>query len=112
MQLIDENNCCTLEEQKKELDQEDIFFTATNSIDALFSSWKNLFSSSQNEAKTEINPSDSEKSDDFKSKKNKYIVAPTRLYINEAFIDIYNKNDVTRAKRFAKMFRTCPIYQF
>jgi hypothetical protein len=40
----------------------------------------------------------------------RYPVAPTRLYINDAFVDIYNKNDVNRSKRFAKMFKTFPIY--
>ena len=103
-----------MEEQKNELEEEDISFTATNPIDALFNSWSTLISS-QSKQNTTADPTETNSSENLKSTNydwpnmRRSFIASSRLYVNDAFIDIYNKNDVTRSKRFAKMFKRLPF---
>ena len=81
---IGESNCCSLGRQKSDLTNEDIFFEYTKPTDLLFKSWTNLVGSSKS------------------SNKARPFVASTKVYTNEAFINLHDKRDTTLYKRITK----------
>lgn len=112
---VGESNCCELNERKDNPSGEDLEFNKPNTLEALFSSWTNFFRTNTTyESKTEetadLNKVDESKQHANESNDEVCYVAPTRLYINDAFIDMYNKVDIYRNKRFTKMLSAMPFF--
>lgn len=98
---VDQSNCSELYIQKDIMIEEDMIFPKTNYLEPLFKTWKNYFPTN-NQLKIKERW-DTSKKESVKILSDveleKRYVASTRLYINDAFINIYNKIDINRAKR-------------
>lgn len=107
------NACCELNKPKDNPTEEDLTFPKPNYLDALFRSWSSYFRTNTSyESKTSETVDDDKVNASNTSAQNnqenedKCYVAPTRLYLNDAFVDLTSKTDIHRSKRFAKMFKT------
>jgi len=116
---VGENSCVCLETPKPHPTEEDLTFSKPNTLDALFGSWSSFFRASRSyESKskqavqsTSGRSGDSVVTETEEIELSECYVAPTRLYVTDAFVDMYHKVDIHRSKKFAKMFRTTlPIF--
>jgi hypothetical protein len=83
---IGELNCCELAKEKTDLKKEDIFFENNNSMNNLFKNWANLIgSTNSNNNSQEVT-----------------FVAQTRIYTNDAFMNVHDKRDKSLYKRISK----------
>ncbi len=85
---ISETNCCELSKEKADLKKENIFFdeNQNNTMASLFKNWANLIgSTNSNDQKDTIT-----------------FVAHSRIYTNEAFMNIHDKRDKSLYKRISK----------
>ena len=118
---VDDNNCAELKERKQNPTEEDLEFSKPSSLDALFRRWTNFFRTNSSYVSKTAETADFSKqhqenvssSANLGPESNEDIcyVAPTRLYVNDAFVDIYNKVDIYRSKRLTKMLKIAlPIF--
>ncbi len=81
---IGEANCCELVSSKPELKNEEIFFQNKKPTDVLFTSWSQYFGRKNTPGET------------------KPLMAPSKIYTHEAFINTFDKRDTTLYKRITK----------